>query len=667
MSMSDSEQYDLLDQLAEEFAARFRRGERPALKEYTDRYPELADDIRELFPAMVKVEQVEEAREEITQLPISGPLPPLERLGDYRIIREVGRGGMGVVYEAEQVSLGRHVALKVLPKQLLVDDRTKQRFEREAKAAARLHQTNIVPVFSVGEHEGLPYYVMRFIQGLRLDEVLEELKRLQPLAKESGSAARLSGGELRVAHRDVTAAVMARSLLTGHFRPAEDDEATEQEPALDPTITEALSARAEKVTPAPAPEAGRLSDSFSLSSSSVDLTGAGSGRHDGKKRVSYWQSVARIGVQVANALQHAHAQGVLHRDIKPSNLLLDTAGVVWVTDFGLAKADDQKNLTDTGDIMGTRRYMAPEALDGRTDARADVYSMGLTLYELLAKRPAFDEKERNRLIKQVTAGEPVRLDRLNPDAPRDLVTIVQKAIDRDPAIFERIARLRPNDAVLWIARAEALAHRGDWQDAASAFRRLLALEPENHTYWYVASTVLPPVGDVEGYRWVCREMLTRFADTDEPNTCMWTAWSCVVLPDASADYARPAELAAKALAAHASGFWSEVVVAAVNYRAGRFEAVTERLRSLRGAESRNDESIITGRLILAMAYRRLGRTVEAGRELCSARREITRVVGTDREIPPPGFWHDWLRLQLLRHEAEELILDPDFPADPFSR
>ncbi len=127
--------------------------------------------------------------------------------------------------------------------------------------------------------------------------------------------------------------------------------------------------------------------------------------------------------------QHAHAQGVLHRDIKPSNLLLDTAGVVWVTDFGLAKADDQQNLTHTGDVLGTLRYMPPEAFDGRTDARGDVYSLGLTLYELLALRPAFDEKERNPLIKQVTTSEPARLDRLNPNVPRDLVTIVHKAIE----------------------------------------------------------------------------------------------------------------------------------------------------------------------------------------------------------------------------------------------
>src|SRR5207249_4318711 len=155
------------------------------------------------------------------------------------------------------------------------------------------------------------------------------------------------------------------------------------------------------------------------------------GRQSGKKQLTYWQSVAQIGRQVADALEYAHRQGIQHRDIKPSNLLLDTTGTVWVADFGLAKADDQQNLTHTGDVLGTLRYMPPEAFDGKADARGDVYSLGLTLYELLAFRPAFDEKERNRLIKQVTTAEPARLDRLNRELPRDLVTIVHKAIERD--------------------------------------------------------------------------------------------------------------------------------------------------------------------------------------------------------------------------------------------
>src|SRR5215470_6195744 len=166
MFTSNSANYILITRLADEFAARYRAGERPALQEYIDRYPELADDIRELFPAMVEIEQVKEEHEEGAEHADAPTAPALQQLGDFRILREVGKGGMGIVYEAEQVSLGRHVALKVLPKNLLLDGRSKRRFEREAKSAARLHHTNIVPVFGVGEQDGLPYYVMQFIQGL---------------------------------------------------------------------------------------------------------------------------------------------------------------------------------------------------------------------------------------------------------------------------------------------------------------------------------------------------------------------------------------------------------------------------------------------------------------------------------------------------------------------
>jgi hypothetical protein len=271
MSAFESGKYALLDQLAEEFAARFRRGERPSLNEYLDRYPDLADDLRELFPAMVEVEQAEgDRREAATPL---AAIPRLERLGDFRIIREIGHGGMGVVYEAEQVSLGRHVALKVLPQKLLLDARTRQRFEREAKAAAKLHHTNIVPVFGVGEQDGLPYYVMQFIQGLGLDEVLEELKRLQPGGKGGGSAPRLTGGEPRVWRRGASAADVARSLLTGQFVPAADGEAEAPARAPDATVDHSPSAAAGKAAPAEPAVAGRRADTLSLSSSSVVLPG----------------------------------------------------------------------------------------------------------------------------------------------------------------------------------------------------------------------------------------------------------------------------------------------------------------------------------------------------------------------------------------------------------
>jgi WD40 repeat protein len=139
-------------------------------------------------------------------------------------------------------------------------------------------------------------------------------------------------------------------------------------------------------------------------------------------------------MQVADALAHAAGLGVLHRDIKPSNLLLDETGNVWVTDFGLAKAaSDSDDLTHTGDVVGTLRYIAPERFNGQGDLRSDVYSLGLTLYEMLALRPAFDEADRNKLVKEVMHGEPVRPRKVNPGVPRDLETVVLKAIARDPA------------------------------------------------------------------------------------------------------------------------------------------------------------------------------------------------------------------------------------------
>src|SRR6202034_4129138 len=145
--------------------------------EFVDRLPAMADEIRGMFPALVEVEQLEaDAREDMLQPQTS--LPCLKEIGDYRISRQIGRGGMGVVYEAEQISLGRRVALKVLPGGAFRDAKSLQRFRHEARAAARLHHTNIVPVFEVGQDGDVLYYTMQFIQGQGLDLVIDELRRL---------------------------------------------------------------------------------------------------------------------------------------------------------------------------------------------------------------------------------------------------------------------------------------------------------------------------------------------------------------------------------------------------------------------------------------------------------------------------------------------------------
>jgi tetratricopeptide (TPR) repeat protein len=318
-----------LDDLAEEFARRWREGERPSVEEYVDRFPQWADDIRELLPAVLMMEQLKPRRDVETHTgPAAtavGAIP--ERLGDYRILREIGRGGMGVVYEGEHEALRRRVALKVLAAHLVPNEKLRSRFRREAQAAARLHHTNIVPVFGVGEDGGCCFYVMQLIDG----------------------------------------------------------------PSLG------------------APTTGGMG-----------------------KRGEHPRAVARIGVQVADALAYAHSQGVLHRDIKPSNLLLDQRGAVWVTDFGVAKFVEDAGLTQSGEFVGTLRYMPPERLLGRSDARGDVYGLGVTLYELLAGRPAFPEATPHQLLQLLGQTDPPPLRTLDPSIPPDLETVVLTAAARDP-------------------------------------------------------------------------------------------------------------------------------------------------------------------------------------------------------------------------------------------
>jgi serine/threonine protein kinase/WD40 repeat protein len=386
-----------VERLAEEFAERYRNGERPAVGDYVAAYPEYAAEIQELFPALVVLEELAPSDDGSAAAAHpargAGAVPP-QRIGDYRILREIGRGGMGVVYEAEQESLGRRVALKVLPVQAAGDARLLERFRRESRAAARLHHTNIVPVFEVGQDGGLCYYAMQFIQGQALDEVLRELQRLR-----AASTTPL----------DPTAAgPVAHSLWTGQFEAPAASADGEPRPAAAPTEP-----------PAPTVDAPASLPGHS------DLSAVESNYR------LYCRNAARIGQQVAEALAYAHARGVVHRDIKPSNLLLDTAGVVWVTDFGLAKTDDA-GLTQTGDLVGTLRYMAPERFQGACDAGADVYALGLTLYELLVLRPAFTAADRLRLMERIARQEPPRPRALDPRIPRDLETVVLKAMDKDP-------------------------------------------------------------------------------------------------------------------------------------------------------------------------------------------------------------------------------------------
>jgi serine/threonine protein kinase/tetratricopeptide (TPR) repeat protein/WD40 repeat protein len=396
MPSSDSSRDALLERLAEEFVERHRQGERPALSEYADRHPDLAAEIQDLFPALVRIEHFKPATGDLTgaYVPSSDAAEDHtpERLGEYRILRQVGSGGMGVVYEAEQESLGRHVALKVLPRQALLKATYLEWFRREAKAAAKLHHTNIVPVFGVGECDGAHYYAMQFIHGEGLDRVLCDLRRL-----------RAAGGAPTTAAPPLEAS-MAQSLLTGRFAA----------PAATP---------AEEPAASPAPS----------SPTSAEATHGSSTLSAGGSEAHYYRGIARVAVQVADALSYAHRQGILHRDIKPSNLLLDQQGTVWVTDFGLAKAEGADDLTQTGDIVGTVRFMAPERFDGRSLPQSDVYGLGVTLYELLTLRPAFEDTNKARLVNKVLHEPPPQPRKVDPHIPRDLETVVLKCLAKDPA------------------------------------------------------------------------------------------------------------------------------------------------------------------------------------------------------------------------------------------
>lgn len=412
--------------LAEEFTDRVRRGEEISVDDFTRRYPDHADELRRLIQHAPTTTAVPPGDLDATSAfvaPAGQPLLPgkrLERLGDFRIVREIGRGGMGVVYEAVQESLGRQVALKVLLASSILDPKQLSRFQREARSAARLHHTNIVPVYGVGEYEGTHYYAMQFINGRGLDNVLAELRWLQ--SNPTAAATRYEpapNGQAVAGPDDVTADDVAQRLLSGQFslRDLTGHKLNESGP------DDATQDHAAEAPAAPEPTEGT---SNRVLARALNL-GVPETSHQ------YWHRIARIGAEVADALGYAHAQGVLHRDIKPANLLLDTGGTMWIADFGLAKVAEQDNLTQTGDIIGTLRYMAPESFRGENDARTDIYALGLTLYELIALRPAFDASDRNGLIRQVTHAEIIPPRKYNEHVPADLETIVLKALEREPA------------------------------------------------------------------------------------------------------------------------------------------------------------------------------------------------------------------------------------------
>ena len=368
------EQKDRLTQALDRYLSAMEKGVALPREEFLAAYPDLAGSLRTYLDSLEDLHEVAAGFDGTSRPPETGAAVPGEkRLGDFRLIREIGRGGMGVVYEAHQISLDRRVALKVLPFAAVLDSRRIARFKHESQAAAQLDHPHIVSVYAVGVERGVHFYAMQFIDGQPLDRALAQLRR---------------------AGRPATGATSADAVDT-------------VEASLDGEM----------------PESPEIGDG---SPTGVSFLTAKS-----EKWQEYCRTAMRLGIQAAEALHAAHEHGIVHRDVKPSNFLLDAEGKLWVTDFGLALCQTDATLTRTGDIVGTVRYMSPEQASGQSamvDQRTDIYSLGATLYELLALQPAFPGNAGPSLLRRIEQQEPPRLRQLQPKIPADLETVIAKAM-----------------------------------------------------------------------------------------------------------------------------------------------------------------------------------------------------------------------------------------------
>ena len=375
------EQQERLTEILDQYLRGLENGLPPRPERLLEQHPDLAEPLEAYLQNLTRLHEVAAAfghgghapAEHVpTEYDVSAGEDAGRRLGDFVLLREVGRGGMGVVYEARQLSLDRRVALKVLPFAAVLETQQIARFKNEAQAAAQLHHPNIVPVFAVGAERGVHYYAMQFIDGQPLDRAIAGLRAAAPRRTAGSDHQSCSAG---------TASTFVGEVET------QADCAAEQ--------------------------------SF--------LSGKWTRRQD------YFRAVVALGIQAADALHAAHDYGIVHRDVKPSNLLLDGNGKLWITDFGLARCQSDFTLTKTGDVVGTAQYMSPEQASGQAalvDQRSDVYSLGATLYEMLTLEPAVSARAGATVRRHIDEDEPVRPRLIEPLLPRDLETVVAKAMAR---------------------------------------------------------------------------------------------------------------------------------------------------------------------------------------------------------------------------------------------
>ena len=449
-----SESISPIEILVEEYAALLRQGNSVTIEEFAASHPDHAAALRKILVAVDLVERAalqsviasgSEAGNGFQQFEKNIP----NSFGDFDIVRELGRGGMGIVYVAKQRSLKRLVALKVLPSSGPQAIKNRQRFRREAESAASLHHTNIVPVFGIGEQDGILFYAMQLIDGVPLNHVLDAL-----LGSESPHDNAMLGSAPQGRSQHFAPAQAAAQLFQAEASAVHDvvfqstasnDDSTQRQEqtvafqtfkprqsTLDSTVTIVQSAK-------PAQDA---ESSQSHGSLDFDTHPGVMATDKGLSEVAtpgielnaiYFRNVARITASAANALQYAHQQGILHRDIKPGNLLLDRDTTLWITDFGLARPTDIANVTQTGEIVGTLRYMAPEQFHGQADQRTDIYSLGLTLFELLTLKPAVEFQHGKLKYCDSSSGDSQPSFAKHLKVPRDLQTICLKACAHDSA------------------------------------------------------------------------------------------------------------------------------------------------------------------------------------------------------------------------------------------
>jgi serine/threonine protein kinase/WD40 repeat protein len=422
-SVSDiGSEHEAFRQAADEFSDRLARGETPTVEEYAQRYPEIAALIRELFPALESMRAPELTRGTASTQYLSwNELSNREALGDFIIHREIGRGGMGIVYEATQRSMGRRVAVKILPFAALSDDRRLKRFQNEVRAAATLQHPNIVSVYSVGEERGVHYYAMQLVRGQSLARVLRDLRQMmrrEHLVVDEHTAMHVMRSSEE--GTDDEASGPGRRGQPGGLRgPAAEDDPYDMPSDADQSHPVSLSEQTGSRAGAGGNQAFHASSSNSTSSFTA----------------GYFRSIARMLAGVADGLEHAHQLGIVHRDIKPGNLLLDAQGNVSITDFGVARIGEDAGLSIVSEVVGTLRYMAPEQALGRgsVDHRADVYSLGATLHELLTLRPLFTGVDRQTLLRKIAWEQPTWPTQLNRHVPPDLQTIAMKALAKEPS------------------------------------------------------------------------------------------------------------------------------------------------------------------------------------------------------------------------------------------